>query len=638
MATDKKTSSSALLKRLTSTGSGLAVLAVAVVCLNVIAGKLFVRLDMTEDKVFSLSDGTEKILGKLDRDVTAKLFFSRSLKELPPVLKTYATRVEEVLNEYRTHSGGRLAVETVDPKPDTEDEELAQRYGISGVRLPKGDQMYFGIVFTSGAKETVIPYLDPRREEFLEYDLSEALVGLSRQSLPKIGVMASLPVMGSPAGMMGGEGGEPWVFVSDLKRNFDVQEVAADAKEIPSDLRLLIVLHPKNLSEATLYALDQFVVHGGRMIVAVDPMSRTDLQLGGAQARAQGQMPDASSSLDKLFAAWGVEFDKGNMVGDLSLATQINAGGPVVSYPYFMSLGEEQFTKESVVTGNLRQMLIAEGGALAQVKDSTYVFEPLLKTTKDSGTAGGAMAAFMMPQDLARELKVDDKERVVAAMVRGKFKSAFPGGKPAGGETSQSERPFKAEAEADVSVLVVADVDFLADANSADKMRFGSQTMVRVRNDNLNFLFNAADYLGGSEDLIAIRSRGRIARPFTKVQELQKEASVKWQKEEETLTAQLNDLQKRLGELQQARTDGNRLVLTTEQQQEIAKFRDEEHKIRQRRREVRKSLREEIESLGRRLTFVNLLGLPLAASVFGFGVFMKRGRRRQKESRHAAHG
>jgi ABC-type uncharacterized transport system involved in gliding motility auxiliary subunit len=354
-------------------------------------------------------------------------------------------------------------------------------------------------------------------------------------------------------------------------------------------------------------------------------------------------MPSASSDLDKLFAAWGVEYDKGAMVGDQTLATQINAGGQVLAYPFFLSLGKAGFSKESVVTNGLNQMLLAEAGAFSLKEGAAYKLEPLLSTTGESGTVDGMRAMMSQPLDLARELKADGKERVVAGLLSGKFKSAFDGPPPApaaaDGKPKQPERkqPHKAEADAEAAVLLIGDVDFLHDSNAADKFRFGSQVMVRARNDNLAFLSNATDFLGGSEDLISIRSRGRIQRPFTRVAQIQSEAQKRWQNEEDKLTKELDDLQKKLQELQAQRTDGNRMMLSSAQQAEIANFRDAERKARQRRREVRKSLREDVEALGRQLMAANLLFVPLATSLFGVGVFVRRSRRTRatKEATYA---
>ena len=622
-----------LLKAVTTTSSGLAILIVAIVSLNIISSKLAFRADLTQDKVYSLSVGTKSILKKLDKDVTIKLFFSRSIKELPIPIKTYATRVEEVLQEYKSLSAGRIVVEVIDPKPDTDDEEWALKYGVSGVRLPKGDQMFFGVVLLVGSQEIVIPYLDPRREEFLEYDISEAIVGTLRKDRVKIGIMSSLPVMGSGNAMAGQEGDDTWAFVNDLKRNFNVEKIESSVQEVAADVKVLVVLHPKNFAESTRYAIDQFVLNGGRLIVAVDPMSRTDLQINSAEMRTSGQMPKVNSDLGSLFQAWDLQYDGANMVGDPTFATQINAAGTQAAYPFFMSLGEANLSRNSVITGNLKMMLIAEGGSIAHKAGATSRFEPLITLSKDSGVIAGAMAAYMMPSDLARDLKSDGKEKVVAAMITGKFPTAFPSGKPAmeGDTQANPSRPHKTTNDNETSIVVITDVDLFADGNAVDKFRFGQQIMVRARNDNLNFLVNAADFLGGSEDLIAIRSKGRIARPFDRVAEIQKNAQQRWQSEEEQLTSQLTDLQKKLNDMQAQRTDGNRYVLTAQQQSEITRFRDEERKVKQKRREVRKNLREDIEKLGRQVVAANMLFVPLAAAGLGVAMFLRRSRKYRKD-------
>ena len=621
-----------IMKAITTTASGVLVLIIAVLSINFIASKINVRFDLTQDKVFSLSDGTRNLLGKLDRDVTMKLYFSRSLKELPIPVKIYANRVEEILQEYKAASKGRITVEVIDPKPDTDDEEWAQKYGITGVRLPKGDQMFFGLVFLLGTQELAIPYLDPRREEFLEYDIAEALMSKMKKETVRVGVMSSLRVIGSPSAVVGPQGpvDDTWVVINDLKRNFQIEKVEADTKEIPSSLKVLVLLHPKDLSEPTLYAIDQFVLNGGRVIVAVDPMSRTDLQFNGNQPKTPGQMPKLASDLEKLLAAWDIDYDKNTLAGDTSLATQINAGGQMIRYPFFMSVNESHLSKQSVITGKLKSMLIAEGGVVSHKVGAPSKFEPLISLTKDSGAANAQSALFVNPLDLARSMKADGKDRAVAALVTGRFKTAFPSGAPAGASTSKKH---KAESENDTSIVVIADVDLFYDQNAVDKFRFGPQIMVRPRNDNLNFLVNAVDFLGGSEDLIAIRSKGRIARPFTRVAEIQKDAQKRWQSEEESLTNQINDLQRKLNEMQAQRTDGNRFALNAEQQAEIARFREDERRVKKQRREVRKNLRDDIEQLGRRLVAVNMLFVPMAATGLGVSVFYRRSRRFRGEKK-----
>lgn len=615
-----------LMKKITTTASGLSLLILAVLSLNFIASKINVRFDLTQDKVFSLSDGTRNLLGKLERDVTIKLFFSRSMKDLPVPVKTYATRVEELLHEYADAGKGRITIEVIDPKPDTDDEEWAQKYGITGVRLPKGDQMYFGLVFLIGTQEMAIPYLDPRREEFLEYDIAEALMSKTKKETVSIGLMSSLPVIGSPSPVMGPQGpiDDTWTIVNDLRRNFQVSKIETDAKEIPTNVKVLMVIHPKELPEQTLYAIDQFVVNGGKLVVAVDPMSRTDMQINANAPKTPGQAPKLSSDLEKLLAAWDIEYDKNNLVGDTALATQINAGGQMMRYPFFVTLNESLLSRQSVITGKLKSILVGEGGVISHKSGANSKFESLMNFTKDSGVTNSQSAMYMNPLDLARSLKPDGKERSLAAVVTGRFKTAFPSGAPAGASSSQKH---KAEADRETAIVVVADVDMFHDQNAVDKLRFGPQVMVRPRNDNLSFLVNAVDYLGGSEDLIAIRSKGRIARPFTRVAEIQKEAQKRWQAEEESLTKQINELQRKLNEMQAQRTDGNRFALNAEQQAEINKFREDERRFKKQRREVRKNLRDDIEQLGRGLVAANMLVVPMSAAGLGVSVFYRRSRR-----------
>jgi len=286
----------AKMKKMTTTVGGVALLAVAVICFNIITSRISYRADVTQDKLFSLSQGTKNFLGKLDDEISIKIYFSRSLRDLPPAIKIYATRVEEVLREYAANSRGNIRLQVIDPRPDTDDEEWARKAGIQGVRLPNGDEMFFGVVLAYKDKEAAIPYLDPRREEQLEYDLTEALVNIRRVEKSKIAVVSWLPVAaGDAPNPMGGGQGEDWVFVTELRKSTDVRVLEPSLTEVPSDISVLLVLHPKEPSEAFEYAVDQFVMRGGRVIIAVDPFSRTDLAINGRQAQMMGRMPSSSS-------------------------------------------------------------------------------------------------------------------------------------------------------------------------------------------------------------------------------------------------------------------------------------------------------------------------------------------------------
>ena len=602
--------------------SGIFVLVVALVAVSLIAQKAFFRVDVTEDRVYSLSQGSLNIASKFQDDVLIKLYFSKSLKGIPVAFKTYATRVQEVLKEFSDNSDGKIKLEVIDPRPDSDEEVWARKYGITGAPLQNGEELYLGAVFVSADKENAIPYLDPRKEEFLEYDISEALVKLSTDKKPKLGVMSSLEVMGSPAQnpMQPHQGDEEWSIIAGLKNFFDVESIELTAESIDPDIGILLILHPKKLEEKTEYAIDQFVMGGGRLIIAVDPFSRTDLANSHQNRFQGGQMPDASSDFTRFFSKWGIEYSKSDMIGDPTRATRINAGGRAVNYPFFLSLNKDDFSKDNKVTAHLKQMLIAESGAISLKGGSTFQLEPLIKTSHQSGKQSASMANFMRPSDLAAQLKVEEKQRIIAGLLKGKLPSSFD-------NPPEGAKDHLTESKEEAVIAIIADVDFLHDNNAVDKIRFGPQVIVRPRNDNLNFIINTAEFLGGNQDLISIRSSGRVNRPFTTLLEIQQEAQKKWKAEEEKLSQQLNDLQKKLSSLQADRTDGNLTSLSPQQQAEITRFRNEEVKIRARRRQVRKNLREDIEKLGNQLIAANLLFVPLLVSIFGISVMIRREKR-----------
>lgn len=606
----------------------IGLLIIGVICVAVISSKLFFRLDVTDDNAYTLSNGSLSIASKLEDNVVAKLYFSKSLKDVPISVKAYGTRVGEVLREFAAYSNGLMSVDIIDPKPDTDEEVWARNYGVEGAALPSGDELFLGVVFLSGDKEIVIPYLDPRKEEFLEYDLAEALVKLKTETKPKIGVMSSLPMIAGFS-MPGQRGPEDWAIISGLKNFFEVQKIETTAKSIPDDINILFVAHAKGLSEATVYALDQFVMRGGRMIVAVDPFSRIDIALSRQQGMQQ-RMPSASSDIPKLFKAWGIEYNAGEMVGDPLRATRISAGAEPINYPFFMTLAEDSFSTKDKITGHLKQMMIAEGGFFSIKEGSEYKFDPLIQTSEDTGKQNVMMVTFQPPAALAAAFKTDGQKRVLAGLLKGKFKSAFTEA-PKGAEVKKAHLKEAAEEGA---ILLVGDVDFIHDSNAVNKFQFGSQVIVRPMNDNLNFVLNATEFLGGNHDLISIRSSGRISRPFTKVLEIQKVAQEQWKAEEDRLSEELRKLQDDLSKMQEQRTDANRAALSAEQQLEIKRFRDREKEIRNGLRLVRKNLREDIESLGHSLAAANLLIVPLFASIFGFGVFFVRERRARREKKN----
>ena len=443
---------------------------------------------------------------------------------------------------------------------------------------------------------------------------------MQQTNKPRAGVLSSLPVMGMSNPMAGSAGQSPgWVAIEGLKKSFEIEQVPATALEVSDELNLLIVIHPKDLSDKTQYAIDQYIMRGGKVMLFVDPFSRADLAMS-SQAQMMGRMPSASSNVAKLFEAWGLKYNSQEIAGDLSTMMRVNAGGQLVSYPYFFTVSGEGISKSTVVSGNLNEILLAEPGKFEFDQSKGLSFEPIIQTSEQSGTANGMMAAYMNPADFSRQLKESKGKIAVAGFVKGGFKSAFTEAPSYDKEEQAPSTPYIAESKSDQVVFVMADVDFMSDGNSVDQMRFAGQIITRLKNDNLNLVFNTADFLGGNDALINIRSSGRISRPFTRVQDIQARAQKKWKAEEEKLSSQLSGLQKKLNELQKQRTDGNILSMSADQQVEIKKFRAEERDVRKKRREVRRNLREDIEDLGFRLKLANLLVVPLL--VIGLGVFV----------------
>ncbi len=607
-------------------------LLVCLIGINALGSFLPLRIDVTDEKLYTISEGTKKILRDFEEPVTIKFYFSRDRAELPQNFKAYAQRVEEVLREYEYLADGNIKLEVFDPKIDSEEEEWAQKYGLASFALPSGENFYMGMVALLLDQEIAIPYFDPRREKFLEYDISQALKGLNQLQPPKIGVLSSLNLLGSSTQMRASTVDE-WTLYSELKKSFDLQILPPEIEEISDDITVLLLIHPKNMNERAQYAVDQYVIRGGHLIVLVDPNSNHEARTQSAQ---MGRMPDIKSDVPKLLKNWGVEFDPGKLVGDSRYATSINAGrGNIVRYPMWMSLPPASMDADHPVTSQLENLLFVDSGFLSKVEESTVEFSPLLQTSSQSGVLETMMIQFTPPTQIARNLKTDQMPRVLAAFLRDKFKTAFLEGQPPPSITeegapvqTEESPPLKhahlQEAKKSGTILVIADVDFASDTFSVQKMNFMGQIVVNLLNDNLNFIINAVEFFTGDDELMSIRSRGRFARPFTKVMELENQAQMRFQEEEIGLQQTLRAVQEKLAELEEHKDPAQKRLLTTEQQDEIKRFRTEEIETRKRLREVRKILRQDIESLGNWLLGLNMLLVPAIVALVGVVSYRRR--------------
>lgn len=613
-------------------------LLVALISVNVLAAYVPLRLDVTQEGLYTLSKGSRTILNGIKEPIALKLYYSSSEPDVPVAFQTYSSKVIQLLHQYVSAAPrGKLTLETYDPAPDTDDEEWATRYGLTPANLPNGDKLYFGLVAVSANHEANVPFLDPRRERFLEYDISQAITRVQEPKQPKIGVLSYLPI-GYPGGPAPGQGRQSnWAIMQELEKTYDVQMLEPDTLvTIPNDLRLVLVVHPKHIPPRVSYALDQYVLHGGKLIALVDPNSRIDASQGG---RYGGP---TNSDLPRLFKAWGIKYDKLEVVGDHDLATRVNAPQfGVVNYPIWITFDAKHLNHKQVITSQLSDVTLIDAGRLQTDKNFKLDFTPLATTSPNSGMVDFTSVRLINPVTISQMIKSDGQPKVVAALITGKFPTAFPNGPPPPPEGKDKPQLSKdllkkmaarkatyiSKATKESSVVLIADTDFIADEFSVQQVNFFGNVVTQPVNDNLNLLLNAAAYLSGNEALIHIRSRGKFSRPFTRVQALQVKAAAKYNAQEEALQHKLEAVKRKLSELEKQRPKGSSLMLSPEQMDTVRQYRLEEERTRHALRDVRKVLRQDIERLGNILLSINLLAMPLLVAILGFVVMYRRSRR-----------
>ncbi|MFO7937493.1 MAG: Gldg family protein [Kiritimatiellia bacterium] len=603
--------------------AGLILLLVIIIAVNMIISSLPLRMDLTEEKLYTLSKGTQKILGKLEDEVILKFYFSKSSREMPQALKTYANQVQDLLKEYEIAGKGNLILEAYDTEPDSDAEEWAQRYGIEPQQTSMlGSPVYFGMAAICDDNKDVIPGFSPQTESTLEYDITRLITRVAWPEKPVIGVMSSLSVLGSsPNPMMMQQGQKPdegWMAFQNLRKDYTVREIPADTETIEDDIKTLIVIHPKNLSDEALFAIDQFIMRGGRLIACVDPFSIADFESNAQQNPMMGgrggpEQP-GPSTLGRLFDTWGIGYDKSKIVADLSCATKLNSGdGRVEDNPAFLSLSDENMADGDLLTAQLSQVMLPFAGALQDNTSSKLTFTPMVESSDDNSCMIDQMNAQFGMSAMRAQLKPDGKKRVMAARIQGEFKTAFTDGM-VGSATNKVENLLSSGTS---TVMVFADADFLNDRFCVQTRNSLFGRIAQPINNNLTLFANTVEQFAGNEELIGVRSRGNFARPFTKVDKLEAKAMKKWQAEEERLEAALQETQQRLSELQKQKTGNKSLILSEEQQKELERFREQQADTRKQLKEVRKNLHKDIEDLGRTIKAVNIVLIPVLIIIFG---------------------
>lgn len=630
-------------------GLALVLIAALFLAVNLIVqvGGAGLRLDLTERQLYTLSPGTRAVLDKLDEPVTLRLFYSATLSNQFPAIKTFAGRVTELLDAFRRASDGKLRVEIIDPISYTVTEDEAVAAGIQGNDTPSGESFYFGLVGTGpiGGRE-VMPVITPERESFLEYDFARMIVSLTAERKPVLGVISSLPLdvgFGGPMAALRGQS-HPFAVYSQLSELYDVRQMAPDFVEIGSHVDLLLIAHPPRLGPQQLYALDQFVMGGGKAVVILDPNAEVAMQ--GAQRGAPP--PQTASDLGPLAAAWGFEVDPEKVVGDGDLATKVTVAGNrrPMDYLVWLRAGKAQMNAADIVTGDLNQVMFATAGAIEKLDGATTTVEPLIETTANAGTFNPvAVRMTGNPEDLAKLFKPEDRRFILAARITGPARTAFPDGPPQVEEKDQPNPPKPGEVpafgarerpqvkDANLNLIVIADADVLDDRLWLQDGGPGAGRQQRVPiADNGNLIVNAVENLAGSTDLIAIRGRGPASRPFTVVADMKKAAEQKFLTRSQELQAKLQATEARIQDLRgggAASGAPNGAIVSAETEKALADARAEVASTRRQLRDVQRSLDVDIERLEANLRFINMGLVPLVVALVALALSLTRQRRRR---------
>ena len=646
-------------RMMTTTGLVLAV--VLLFAVNILASRLLgpARIDLTEHRLFTLSEGTRGILTNLDEPVTLRFHLSQRELERVPGIGGYADRVRALLEEYRRIAGGKLILHVIDPEPFSDEEDRAVGYGLRGVPLGLDEGIfYFGLVGTNSVDdEEVIPFFTAEREQFLEYDVTKLVHNLSSPKQKIVGLLSSLPVEGPGPAMqatMPGMSGPPWMVVDQIRQLFELRTLHAELEEIPDDIDVLMLIHPQTLPGEALYAIDQYVLRGGRVVAFADPYSEAQ-----RDAMAGGFMRPVASSrseIDDLLSAWGVTLGE-DVVADLALALKVRMeqGGRILTfdYPVWMNITPPTFDHEDIVTGNLANLGFGTPGYLEPVEGATTTFTPLVSTTSGATqfTTAQVAAVTTDPRDLLDDYASRDRPYTVVARISGKVRTAFPDGPPppepsgdedtsetageeadAGTEAGLGTEPkaeHLSESTEDAQIIVVADADMLADRFWVVVQEFLGSRIAIPSAANGTLVINALDNLTGSSDLISVRNRGTFTRPFTRVVALRQQAERTFRAKEQELIAQLEETERRLVELEESSQGNDALVITDAQREELVRFRQERVQIGKELREVRRRLRADIEALEAWLKFANIGLVPIVIGLVGLVAGLAQLRRRR---------
>ena len=606
--------------------AGVFLAAILLVSINIFSSTMLrgVRLDLTQDRLFTLSESTYRVLRAIDEPITVRFFFSRALAGQSPIHANYAVRVRELLEHFVDLAAGKLRLEVHDPEPYSVTEDAAVTLGLQGIPLDrKGNVVYFGLAAVNSTDDReVIPFFDPEREPFLEYDLTRLIFNLASPKKKVVALLNSLSMEFDPAA-----NNQPWAVLTQMRQFFEVRRLSPRMTDIDDDVDVVMVVHPSALNQKARYIIDQFVMRGGRAMIFVDPLSEI-----AAGSRGSRRML-GSSSLEELFDAWGITYSPDHFVGDIASAAKVNlpSGGrsSIVDYVVWLELGSDRLNAEDVVTSQIRRITMGSVGALAPKEGAATQFVPLVSSSPRSMLKDVKEIQVQPdPLKLLQEFEPTGKPFVFAARVRGDAKTAYPDGPPAdkeakadaaaGGDAAgekKQPRPHVSQSARPINVVVVADSDMLSDRFWYRAQEFYGQRVGFPVANNADFVINVLDNLTGSDELIDLRSRGLSVRPFTLIKEIQQDAELRYRKTERDLLKRMADTEMKLGQLNLEDDAEGTAILTDEQKATMASFQRELLTTRQQLRQVQHALNRDIEALDTALKVLNIWAVPAILSV-----------------------
>jgi len=626
------------------------------------------KVDVTDQKLYTLSEGTKAILGKLNQPIKIKLYYAKTAALKGPdqikYFNNYYEFVKALLEEYASTAKGMVDLQIIDPRPFSEEEAQALRYGLQRFPITEEENFFFGLaVQTPFGVEKSIPFFSPDRQNFVEYDISYLIDTAITRQKTRIGILSSLPVMGDDvtgymAQMMRMQGQQPkpgWTFIEQLKQQYDVKSIATDTNDIV-DIDILLVIHPKDLSKQTLFSIDQFVLKGGRTIVCVDPHCIADQPY--QVSMQMGRPAKQSSDLNVLLQTWGLQMPEQTFAGDkaLALKASLNRNQRPEKIIGFLNLVPGCFNTDTVITTDLNQVRFLFAGVLEKITDPnkyTDIERTALVTTTNKGNNWKVSSPYelMMPDPSRLMSKFFEGSEPVAMgyLVTGKLSSSFPDGieievesqeQASSDPNSENDVTKKVtkkitglkQAKEDCAVVVFSDVDFITDMLAYNDFFFGKV----VVGDNSSLMLNAIEDLSGSTDLISIRSRGNFKRPFVVVDQIEARAEAETAAEEARINAEIAGFQGELQSILSTAKKGEEEVIGSTILQKKKDLELKIHQARRQLREVKMNRRRRIEQLGNMLRNFNMLIAPAIILIIALVLGFRRSARKRYYISHAS--